>query len=73
MPQYGEIGLVEDLLIDRAFTGSQTVATELAELADINPPAPHNVANALAAAGIARLAGATTEDRKSTRLNSSHT
>ena len=61
VPQYGEIGLVEDLLIDRAFTGSQTVATELAELADINPPAPHNVANALAAAGIARLAGVTPE------------
>lgn len=54
VPQFGEIGLVEDLLIDRAFTGSQTIATELAELADINPPAPHNVANALAAAGIAR-------------------
>jgi UDP-N-acetylmuramoylalanine--D-glutamate ligase len=54
VPQYGEVGLVEDLLVDRAFTGSQTVATELAELADINPPAPHNVANALAAAAIAR-------------------
>lgn len=54
VPQFGEVGLVEDLLVDRAFTGSQTIATELAELADINPPAPHNVANALAAAGIAR-------------------
>ncbi len=54
VPQYGEVGLVEELLIDRAFTGSQTVATELAELVDINPPAPHNVSNALAAAGLAR-------------------
>ena len=54
VPQYGELGLVEDLLIDRAFTGSQSTALELAELADINPPAPHNVSNALAAAGLAR-------------------
>jgi UDP-N-acetylmuramoylalanine--D-glutamate ligase len=54
VPQYGELGLVEDLLIDRAFTGSQSIATEVAQLADINPPAPHNIANALAAAGIAR-------------------
>lgn len=54
VPQFGQLGLVEDLLVDRAFTGSQTVATEMATLADINPPAPHNVANALAAAGLAR-------------------
>lgn len=55
VPQYGQIGLVEELLIDRAFTGSQSTAIELATLADINPPAPHNVANALAAAGLARV------------------
>lgn len=54
VPQYGEIGLVEELLVDRAFTGSQTTATELAEISDINPPAPHNISNALAAAGLAR-------------------
>lgn len=57
VPQYGELGIVEDLLIDRAFTGAQNVATELAQLADINPPAPHNVSNALAAAGLARAMG----------------
>lgn len=55
VPQYGQLGLVEELLIDRAFTGSQSTAIELATLADINPPAPHNVANALAAAGLARV------------------
>jgi len=55
VPQYGQIGLVEELLIDRAFTCSQSTAIELATLADINPPAPHNVANALAAAGLARV------------------
>ena len=54
VPQYGQLGLVEDLLIDRAFTGSQSTAIEFAELADINPPAPHNISNALAAAGLAR-------------------
>lgn len=55
VPQFGQLGLVEDLLIDRAFTGSQSTAMELAELADINPPAPHNVSNALASAGLARV------------------
>lgn len=54
VPHYGEIGLVEDLLIDRAFTGDPTIATEIAQLSDINPPAPHNVSNALAAAALAR-------------------
>jgi UDP-N-acetylmuramoylalanine--D-glutamate ligase len=57
VPQYGELGVVEDLLIDRAFTGAQNVATEIAQLSDINPPAPHNVSNALAAAGLARAMG----------------
>lgn len=61
VPQYGQLGLVEDLLIDRAFTGSQSIATEVAELSDINPPAPHNVSNALAAAGLARAMGISPE------------
>ena len=61
VPQHGQLGLVEDLLVDRAFTGSQTVATEVATLAEINPPAPHNVANALAAAGLARAMGISPE------------
>jgi UDP-N-acetylmuramoylalanine--D-glutamate ligase len=54
VPQFGELGLVENLLIDRAFTSSQNTAVELAEISDINPPAPHNISNALAAAGLAR-------------------
>ena len=57
VPQYGELGVVEDLLVDRAFTGAQNIATELAQLSDINPPAPHNVSNGLAAAGLARALG----------------
>ena len=47
-PQAGEIGLVENLLIDRAFTESPTHATEFAQLSDIRPTVPHNVSNARA-------------------------
>ena len=56
-PQSGEIGLVENLLIDRAFTGDPTIATNFAELTDIQPTVPHNVANAMAAAGLALAIG----------------
>ncbi|WP_344894943.1 UDP-N-acetylmuramoyl-L-alanine--D-glutamate ligase [Actinomadura meridiana] len=57
VPRPGELGVVEDLLVDRAFTGSPTEAAELAELGDVHPFAPHNVANALAAAALARAYG----------------
>ncbi|XRQ02832.1 UDP-N-acetylmuramoyl-L-alanine--D-glutamate ligase [Actinomadura welshii] len=56
-PRPGELGVVEDLLVDRAFTGDPTRAAELAALADVRPFAPHNVANALAAAALARAFG----------------
>ena len=52
-PQLGELGLVEELLIDRAFSAQPTHAEVIAELADIQPTVPHNVSNALAAAGLA--------------------
>lgn len=51
-PNMGELGLVENLLIDRAFNSSSDQAFEIAELVDINPPVPHNVLNALAAAAL---------------------
>jgi len=51
-PAPGELGLVEEILVDRAFGGSPDKAHEIATLADINPPAPHNVSNALAAAAL---------------------
>jgi UDP-N-acetylmuramoylalanine--D-glutamate ligase len=51
------VGLVENLLIDRAFIANSTEAEVLAELADIKPTVPHNVSNALAAAGLARSIG----------------
>ena len=54
-PGLSMLGLVDDLLVDRAFVEQRaTSALELASLADVTPPAPHNVANALAAAALAR-------------------
>lgn len=55
VPRAGEVGVVEDLLVDRAFVDDPVHgAEELATLADVRPFAPHNVANALAAAALAR-------------------
>ncbi len=56
-PQAGEIGLVEELLIDRAFVSSSESAEVIAELSDIKPAVPHNVSNAMAAAGLALAIG----------------
>jgi UDP-N-acetylmuramoylalanine--D-glutamate ligase len=57
-PRPGQLGVVDDVLVDRAFaTGSAHEAEELAALADIRSPAPHNVSNALAAAALARAHG----------------
>jgi len=60
-PRPGEIGVVEDLLVDRAFVEDPQEASALAELSDINPQAPHNVANALAAMALARSCGVSVE------------
>ena len=56
-PKPGEIGLVEELLVDRAFVSDPQEASMIAELAEITPTVPHNVSNALAAAGLARTLG----------------
>ncbi|MGV9621224.1 UDP-N-acetylmuramoyl-L-alanine--D-glutamate ligase [Streptomyces tendae] len=57
-PGPSQLGVVEGLLVDRAFVEDrQKNAQELAEVSDVNPPAPHNIANALAAAGLARAFG----------------
>ena len=61
-PQAGELGLVENLLVDRAFTGNSNEAIDFAEISDIHPAVPHNVANALAAAGLALAIGITHEE-----------
>ncbi len=63
-PREGELGVVEDLLVDRAFTGAGDVAGEatlLGTLADVTVPGAHNVANALAAASLARSYGVPAE------------
>ncbi|MEU7277703.1 UDP-N-acetylmuramoyl-L-alanine--D-glutamate ligase [Streptomyces sp. NPDC045431] len=57
-PGPSQLGVVDDLLVDRAFVENrQKQAQELAEISDVNPPAPHNIANALAAAALARAFG----------------
>ena len=56
-PQAGEIGVVEELLIDRAFVTSTDSAEVIAELSDVKPMVPHNVSNAMAAAGLALAIG----------------
>ncbi|GLX92734.1 UDP-N-acetylmuramoyl-L-alanine--D-glutamate ligase [Herbidospora sp. NEAU-GS84] len=62
VPRPGELGVVEDLLVDRAFCDDpRSSAVELATLADVRPFAPHNVANALAAAALARSFGVPAE------------
>jgi UDP-N-acetylmuramoylalanine--D-glutamate ligase len=60
-PRSGELGLVEDLLVDRAFEDVAGEATELAALSDLTVPGGHNVANALAAAALARAYGVPAE------------
>ncbi len=52
------LGVVDDVLADRAFVEDrQTTAAELCTLDDLATSAPHYVANALAAAALARSHG----------------
>jgi UDP-N-acetylmuramoylalanine--D-glutamate ligase len=63
-PAPGEIGLVEELLIDRAFSPNPQEANEISELVDITPTVPHNVLNAMAAAALALSIGVSYKDIK---------
>ncbi|GFH35107.1 UDP-N-acetylmuramoyl-L-alanine--D-glutamate ligase [Streptomyces pacificus] len=67
-PGPSQLGVVDGILVDRAFVENrQRQAQELAEVSDISasssrgagagPPAPHSIANALAAAALARAFG----------------
>ena len=56
-PAPGEIGIVEELLVDRAFVADAQEAAMFCELAEVLPTVPHNVSNALAASALARTAG----------------
>ncbi len=58
LPGVGMVGLVDDLLVDRAFIAERrSSAVELCSIDDLPSPAPHVVANALAAAALARAHG----------------
>lgn len=58
VPEPGMVGVVEDLLVDRAFVEERaTSAAEMGSLADLADASPHNVQNALAAAALARAHG----------------
>jgi UDP-N-acetylmuramoylalanine--D-glutamate ligase len=58
IPARSMVGIVDDLIVDRAFIPQRAdSALELAKVADVLPAAPHNVANALAAAALARSFG----------------
>ena len=58
MPGVGMVGVVDDILVDRAFIAErQSSAAELCTIDDLASPAPHVVANALAAAALARAHG----------------
>jgi UDP-N-acetylmuramoylalanine--D-glutamate ligase len=63
-PNAGELGVVENLLIDRAFSPSISEAIEISELVDITPTVPHNILNALAASALALSIGIEYEDIK---------
>jgi UDP-N-acetylmuramoylalanine--D-glutamate ligase len=60
-PAPGEIGVVEELLVDRAFVADPQEASMISELIEVTPTVPHNVSNALAAAGLARTVGVSHE------------
>jgi UDP-N-acetylmuramoylalanine--D-glutamate ligase len=58
IPGPGMVGVVDDILVDRAFIEQRsTSAAELCTFEDLASTAPHFVANALAAAALARAHG----------------
>jgi UDP-N-acetylmuramoylalanine--D-glutamate ligase len=57
-PAPGELGVVEELMIDRAFVSNPQEASMIAEVIDVTPTVPHNVSNALAASALALSVGA---------------
>ena len=67
-PAVGMLGVVDDVLADRAFVEDrQTTAAELCTLDDLATTAPHYVANALAAAALARSHGVSAGARSGRR------
>jgi UDP-N-acetylmuramoylalanine--D-glutamate ligase len=60
-PGPGELGVVEELLVDRAFVADTQEASLIAELPEIVPTVPHHISNSLAAAGLASTIGVSRE------------
>ena len=60
-PGPGELGVVEELLVDRAFVADPQEAGMIAELTEVVPTVPHHVSNALAASGLAATVGVSHE------------
>jgi UDP-N-acetylmuramoylalanine--D-glutamate ligase len=67
-PEPGQLGVLDGTLVDRAFTGSAVAGSAVAggpqplvAVAEIRPPGEHHVANALAAAALARAYGVPAE------------
>jgi UDP-N-acetylmuramoylalanine--D-glutamate ligase len=56
-PASGEIGLVEDLIVDRALVDDPMHAEVLVEVAVLPSSASHNVSNAMAAAALSKAIG----------------
>jgi UDP-N-acetylmuramoylalanine--D-glutamate ligase len=56
-PGEGELGVTDGYLVDRAFAPAAGTGVRLAEVACLHVPAPHNVADGLAAAALARADG----------------
>jgi len=58
IPSISMLGVVDDILVDRAFIAQRrNSALELAGVSDVPTSSPHMIANALAAAGLARSFG----------------
>lgn len=68
-PSPGELGLVENLLIDRAFVSDPQEAQMIAQINDIVPTLPHSISNALAATGLARSVGVSYLDIQSALID----
>ena len=68
-PAQGELGVVEDLLVDRAFVSDPQEASVIAALTDIQPTLPHSVLNALAAAALARCVDVSYADIQSALID----
>ena len=68
-PEAGEIGVVENLLVDRAFVPDFQEASMIATLEDIVPTFPHSVSNTMAAAGLARSVGVSCNDIQGAIVN----